>query len=112
MADCTHVRATEHRVTRIDIANLLGGEGGVDLRPVIEDGKQIGMRVVGVTPGSTAARLGAVDDDFVESIDETELTGIGAAYAAGRAASARGDFALGSGKPLRPAGIAKELGRA
>jgi hypothetical protein len=89
MADDPKVRATEHRVSRVDIANLLGGEGGIDLRPVIEDGVQIGMRVVGVAPGSTADRLGAMNDDFIESIDETNLTSIAAAYAAGHIASRR-----------------------
>ena len=45
---------TEQHVTAAGIASLLRGEGGVDLAPVIEDGKQVVMRIFGVSPGSTA----------------------------------------------------------
>ena len=38
------------------------------------------MRVVGVRPGTTAARLGAQNDDTIESINDIALTSIADAY--------------------------------
>lgn len=77
----------EHRVTMRDIQNLVAGEGGVDLARVIEGGKQVAMRIFGVSPGSTAARLGAQNDDTIESINDIPLVTIAAAYEAGEIAS-------------------------
>lgn len=76
-----------HHVTIADIQKLLAGEGGVDLARVIENGKQVAMRIFGVSPGSTAARLGAQNDDTIESINDIALTDIAAAYRAGEKAS-------------------------
>ncbi len=78
---------TEYEVTPADIRNLLAGEGGVDLRSVVEIGVQIGMRLVGVSPGTTAARLGAQNDDLIESINDMPLTSVTAAYRAGDVAA-------------------------
>ncbi len=83
----TEPRTTEYRVTPADIRNLLTGEGGVDLRAILEDGKQVAMRIVGVKPGTTAARLGAQNDDTIESINDMPLVSIPAAYQAGDAAA-------------------------
>jgi hypothetical protein len=83
MSDSTSPGTTEHHVSPADIRNLLAGEGGVDLRPIIKHGKQVAMRVVGVTPGTTAARLGAQNDDSIESINEMPMTSVTAAYKAG-----------------------------
>lgn len=77
----------EHRVTRKDIQNLLAGEGGVDLARVLENGKQIAMRIFGVSPGTTAERLGARNDDTIESINDVPLLTIAAAYEAGERAA-------------------------
>jgi hypothetical protein len=93
MADATP-ETTEHRVTMRDIQNLLAGEGGVDMRQVIEDGVPVGMRLVGVRPGTTAARLGGENDDLVESINDIPLDGVAAAYRAADAAIATGRVVL------------------
>ncbi|HEY5938352.1 MAG TPA: hypothetical protein VIU61_27055 [Kofleriaceae bacterium] len=76
---------TEHHVSLRDLRNLLAGEGGVDLVPV-SDGEHTVMRIVGVRPGTTAARLGAQDDDTIETINDLPLDNVGAAYRAGDAA--------------------------
>lgn len=73
---------TEHRITRADLGALLSGEGGVDLVPVLEDGKQSAMRVVGVKPRTMAARLGAQNGDTIERIDGVALTSVAEAYRA------------------------------
>ena len=86
--------ATEQRITPTDVRNLMAGEGGVDLRAVHEGGKQVAMRVVGVTPGSTAARLGAQNDDTIETINDQPLTSIAGAYAAGDAAVRAGRIVI------------------
>lgn len=70
--------ANEYKVTPADIQNLLAGEGGVDLRTVTQDGKPTAMRVVGVQPGTTAARLGAQNDDTIESINDVSVSSPGA----------------------------------
>ena len=61
---------TEHHVTVADIQKLLSGEGGVDLSTERKDGKPFAMRVFGVSPGSTAARLGAQNGDLLESVND------------------------------------------
>ena len=66
-----------------DIQNLLAGEGRVDLERVLSGGKQVAMRIIGVSPGSTAARLGAHNGDTIESINGIALTSIAEAYRAG-----------------------------
>ena len=76
---------TEHHVSLRDLRNLLAGEGGVDLVP-IHDGTQSVMRIVGVRPGTTAARLGAQNDDTIETINDLPLDNVAAAYRAGDAA--------------------------
>lgn len=76
---------SEHHVSLRDLRNLLAGEGGVDLVPV-SDGQQTVMRIVGVRPGTTAARLGAQDDDTIETINDLPLDNVAAAYRAGDAA--------------------------
>lgn len=78
--------ATEQHLTPKDLRNLLSGEGGVDLRAVHEGGKQVAMRIVGVRPGTTAARIGANNDDTIETINGMPMTTIAGAYAAGDAA--------------------------
>jgi hypothetical protein len=82
MTDPKGSRTTEHRVTPSDLQKLLAGEGGVDLVPIMKDGKQVAMRVVGVQPGTTAARLGAANDDTIESINDVPLVSIAGAYEA------------------------------
>lgn len=77
MNDTPHNESNEYRVTPADIQNLLGGEGGVDLRTVTQGGKTI-MRIIGVQPGTTAARLGARNDDTIESINGVAAGGPGA----------------------------------
>ena len=72
-----------YTVTHADLRNLLRGEGGVDLERVIENGQQVAMRIVGVQPGTTAARLGARNGDTIESINDVRLLTIAAAYKAG-----------------------------
>jgi S1-C subfamily serine protease len=74
---------TEHRVTPSDLQKLLAGEGGVDLTPIMKDGKQVAMKVIGVQPGTTAARLGAHNGDTIESINDVPLDSVAAAYRAG-----------------------------
>lgn len=81
------MRETNHEVTLTDIGHLLAGEGGADLVPILENGKQVAMRIVGVTPGTTAARLGAQNGDTIESINDIPLVSISEAYRAGDVAS-------------------------
>lgn len=83
----SQLRETEHAITMNDIGKLLGGEGGVDLVPIMKDGKQVAMRIIGVRPGTTADRLGARNDDTIESINDVPLDSIPAAYRAGDLAS-------------------------
>jgi hypothetical protein len=71
---------TTHAITAGDLRNLLAGEGGVDLERIIEDGKQVAMRIVGVKPGTTAARLGANNGDTIETINEMPLSSVAEAY--------------------------------
>lgn len=78
--------AIEHHVTPRDLKNLLSGEGGVDLRLVHEGGKAVAMRIVGVSAGTTAARIGANNDDTIETINDMPMTTIAGGYAAGDAA--------------------------
>jgi type II secretory pathway component PulC len=52
----------------------------VDLEPIIEQGKQVAMRIVGVRPGTTAARLGARDGDTIETLNDMPLTSVAEAY--------------------------------
>jgi len=73
---------TEHHVSLRDLRNLLAGEGGVDLVPIAE-GQRTVMRIIGVRPGTTAARLGAQDDDTIETINDLPLDNVAAAYRAG-----------------------------
>lgn len=73
---------TELHVTPADIAKLLAGEGGVDLRQVFTNGKPIGMRIVGVSPGTTAARLGAENGDTIDSLNDVPLDSVSGAYRA------------------------------
>jgi S1-C subfamily serine protease len=74
---------TEHHVGLEDIAKLAAGEGGVDLTPVLEGGRQIAMRLVGVSAGSTAERLGGRNGDVIASINGIPLVSIPEAYRAG-----------------------------
>lgn len=77
------LRTAEYRVTMDDLQRLLGGEGGVDLVPIVENGKQVAMRIVGVTENTTAARLGARTGDTIETINNMRLTSIAEAYRVG-----------------------------
>ena len=79
-------RTATYHVTPQDIAKILSGADGVDLHRIIEGGAQVAMKVVDVTPGSIAARLGAVNGDTVETINDQPLTSIAGAYQAGDAA--------------------------
>ncbi len=74
------MRTSEYDITPTDLANLLRGEGGVDLEPIIEQGKQVAMRIVGVRPGTTAAKLGARDGDTIETLNDHPLTSVSEAY--------------------------------
>jgi hypothetical protein len=76
------VRRTEYEITQADLRNLLRGEGGVDLERILEDDKQVAMRIVGVRPGTIAARLGAQDGDTIESINDLRILTVAAAYRA------------------------------
>jgi S1-C subfamily serine protease len=73
----------EVHVTRGDIQALLTGAGGTDMTPVEENGKQIGMKLVGADSGTTAAKLGAATGDIIYSIAGHPLDSIPAAYRAG-----------------------------
>jgi hypothetical protein len=75
-------RITEHTITMADLRNLMTGEGGVDLERIVENGRQHAMRIVGVTAGTTAARLGAHNGDTIESINDMPLVSVAAAYQA------------------------------
>ncbi|MDQ3334683.1 MAG: PDZ domain-containing protein [Myxococcota bacterium] len=75
-------RRTEYEVTHDDLRSIMSGEGGNDLEPIVEDGKQVAMRIVGVSPGSTAARLGAQNGDTITAINGVPLTSVPAAYRA------------------------------
>lgn len=83
MTEPKNIRETEQRITMNDVANLLAGEGGVDLVPIMAGGQQVAMRIVGVKPGTTAARLGAENNDTIESINDLPLTSIAEAYRVG-----------------------------
>jgi S1-C subfamily serine protease len=72
-------RTTEHAITMSDLRNLMTGEGGVDLERIAG---QSAMRIVGVKPGTTAARLGAENGDTIESINDMPLVSVAAAYQA------------------------------
>ncbi len=82
MTEPNATRSTEHRITPSDLQKILAGEGGVDLTPIMKDGKQVAMRVVGVQPGTTAARLGAANGDTIESINDVPLVSVAGAYQA------------------------------
>lgn len=73
-------RTTEHSVTPNDLRNLMRGEGGVDLERIVENGKQVAMRVVGVSPNTTASRLGARNGDTIETINDMALSSVAEAY--------------------------------
>ncbi|MBA3463282.1 MAG: hypothetical protein H0T46_25225 [Deltaproteobacteria bacterium] len=70
----------EYPITPTDLRNLMSGEGGVDLERIVENGKQVAMRVVGVSPGTTAARLGARNGDTIETINDMPLSSVAEAY--------------------------------
>lgn len=74
------MQTSEYTITTADLANLLRGEGGVDLEPIIANGKQVAMKIVGVQPGTTAARLGANDGDTIEKLNDLPLTSVAEAY--------------------------------
>ena len=74
------MRTTEHAITPKDLRNLMSGEGGVDLERIVENGKQVAMRVVGVSPGTTADRLGAKNGDTIETINDMPLSSVAEAY--------------------------------
>jgi C-terminal processing protease CtpA/Prc len=73
----------EFAVTVRDLQKMLGGEGGLDLERVVENGKQIAMRVIGLRPDTTAARLGARNGDTIETVNGLPMTSIALAYQAG-----------------------------
>ncbi len=75
----------EHRITMNDVQNLLAGEAGLDLAPVIEGGRQTCMRIGGVREGTTASRLGAQNGDTIETINDMPLLSIPDAYRVGEA---------------------------
>ena len=73
-------RTSEHSITAADLQKLMAGEGGVDLERIVEGGKQVAMRIVGVRPGTTAARLGAENGDTIETINDMPLSSVSEAY--------------------------------
>jgi hypothetical protein len=75
--------AREVHVTHDDVQALLTGAGGTDMTPVEEGGKQVGMKLIGAGPGTTAAKLGAATGDIIYSIAGHPLDSIAAAYRAG-----------------------------
>jgi hypothetical protein len=102
MTQSNAVTSTQHTVSPADIARLLAGEGGVDLRPVLKDGQQVAMEIVGVQPGTTAARLGAQNGDTIESINDVPLVSVAAAYAAGDKASKAGRIVVRGARRGQP----------
>ncbi len=88
------VDTTYHRVTMADLSKLLGGEGGVDLAPVYEGGKQVAMKIIGLQPGTIAARLGGHNDDTIESINDQPMTSVAGGYAAADRAIATGRITI------------------
>jgi S1-C subfamily serine protease len=71
----------EHPVTLEELQRILSGKDGSDLRRT-----EGGWRLIDVTPGSLAERLGGKNGDVVESINgvrfDTASKGYEAAYAA------------------------------
>ncbi len=94
MSEPSPVNTTYHRVTMADLTKVLGGEGGVDLAPVFEGGKQVAMKIVGLLPGTTAARLGGQNDDIIESINDQPMTSVAGGYAAADRAIATGRITI------------------
>lgn len=77
----------QHTITAADLRHLMSGEGGSDLERIIENGKQVAMKIVGLKPGTVADRLGAKNGDTIETINDRPLDSIPAAYAAAAAAA-------------------------
>lgn len=84
------MRSETYEITDADLRNLLSGEGGVDLETVSPGV----MRIVGVQPETTAARLGARNGDTLESINDIALVSVPEAYRAAAAASKQPQIVL------------------
>jgi hypothetical protein len=76
------MRSASYDISDADLRNLLRGEGGLDLERV----PPASMRIVGVQPGTTAARLDARNGDLIDSINDIPLVSVPEAYRAGSAA--------------------------
>jgi S1-C subfamily serine protease len=94
MAPSTQLSSTQYTVASTDVAKLAAGEWGVDLEPVLQDGRQRAVKIIGVRPGSTAARVGAQDGDIIESINGIALRSLAAAYQAGDRARKAGRIVI------------------
>ena len=76
-------RTEHHSVTTSDLQEIMSGKDGADLT---RDGASTGMRLIDVTPGSVAARLGGKNGDIIESINGAPLSDAARGYAAAFAA--------------------------
>lgn len=85
------LRTTEHVITATDLRNLMSGEGGVDLERIVG---LPAMKIVGVKPGTTAARLGAQNGDTIESINDMPLVSVAAAYQAADVAAKQSQIVI------------------
>jgi len=79
-------RTEEHVVTPADIQAIMSGRDRADLR--VSPGTPGAMRLVDVTPGSVAERLGGRDGDIIESINGVPLSNVAKGYEAAYAAIA------------------------
>lgn len=66
-------------VAALAVEELAAGGGGLRLEPAIENGAQVGYRVVTVAEGSAYARVGLQAGDVVEAIGEVGLDSPGRA---------------------------------
>ncbi|CAN5916527.1 hypothetical protein BH11MYX2_BH11MYX2_00870 [soil metagenome] len=76
-------RSEEHVVTIAEIQALMTGSDGADL---VADLGSVGMRLIDVTPGSIADRLGGKNGDILESINGVPLSTVAKGYEAAYAA--------------------------
>ncbi|HEY4060108.1 MAG TPA: PDZ domain-containing protein [Kofleriaceae bacterium] len=76
-------RAEDHVISVGDIQSIMTGRDGSDL---VADLGRTGMRLVDVTPGSIAERLGGKNGDIIESINGVPLATVAKGYEAAYAA--------------------------
>ncbi|HEY0254306.1 MAG TPA: hypothetical protein VGC41_22415 [Kofleriaceae bacterium] len=96
------MQTADFEITAADLANLMRGEGGSDLERIVEGGRQVAMRIVGIQPGTTAAKLGARTGDTIESINDIPLVSVAEAYRAADVAAKQAKIVIrgsSDGKP-------------